>query len=65
MTKLTKEGKVAMATKVVGKLDELVAKRKVWQVEFDRTNKGLYKLLAGCLESYYEIKGTTAEKEIP
>jgi hypothetical protein len=64
MTKLTKEGKVAMATKVVGKLDELVAKRKVWQVEFDRTNKGLYKLLAGCLESYYEIKGTTAEKEI-
>lgn len=49
---------------MIAKLDELVTKRKAWQVEFDRTNKGLYSLLASCLESYYEIKGTTAEKEI-
>jgi len=62
--KLSKSQKIAVTTSVIAKLDELAKKRTTWQVEFDRTNKGLYTLLAGCLESFYEIKGTTAEKEI-
>ena len=62
--KLSKLHKEAATTKMIAKLDELAAKRNVWQAEHDRTNVGLYNLLASCLESYYEIKGTTAEKEI-
>ncbi len=62
--KLNKDQKAAVTTTMIAKLDELAAKRNVWQAEYDRTNKGLYNLLAGCLNMYNEIKGTTAEKEI-
>ena len=62
--KLSKLHKEAATTKMIAKLDELAAKRNVWQAEHDRTNVGLYNLQANCLELYYEIKGTTAEKEI-
>jgi len=62
--KLNKDQKAAVTTRMIAKLDDLAAQRNVWQAEYDRTNKGLYNLLAGCLNMYYEIKGTTAEKEI-
>jgi hypothetical protein len=48
-----------------GKITALATQRAIWQVEhFDKTNDGLYKLLSGCLDLYYEIKGSSAEKTI-
>jgi len=60
--KVDKELKLNIANGVMVKLDELVAKRNKWQVQYDRTNNTLYELLAGCLDSYYAIKGTKGEK---
>lgn len=60
--KVNNEMKVTIANGVMEKLDDLAAKRNKWQVQYDRTNHTLYELLAGCLDSYYAIKGTKAEK---
>ncbi len=60
--KVDKETKLNVAHGVIRKLDDLIVKRGKWQVQYDRTNQALYELLAGCLDSYYTIKGTKAEK---
>lgn len=64
MQKITKAQKIDVAKSIIAKLDALEAKRKVWQVEFDRTNKGLYGFMATTIDIYYEIKGTKTEKQI-
>lgn len=59
----TKKSMVANAT--FSKITELANQRAVWQAEFfDKSNAGLYKLLADCLGLYYEIKGSSTEKLI-
>jgi hypothetical protein len=64
MQKLSKKKKQIVNLTLITKLDQLANKRTQWQVEFDRSNQGLYGLLAECLSLYYEIKCSGAKKSI-
>ncbi|OIM97778.1 hypothetical protein A9236_00020 [Polynucleobacter sp. QLW-P1DATA-2] len=63
--RLNSAQKDVIVSGTIGKLDELVTQRNAWQVNlYDKSNKALYTLLGDCLDVYWSIKGSAAEKEI-
>lgn len=64
MKKINAEKKQAELITTMQKINDLVSKRLVWQVQCDRTNKSLYDLLGECLNIYTSFKGTCTEKDI-
>lgn len=54
----------AAINSAIVKLDSLVVKRETWEVDYEVSNKGLFDLLAECLETYDLIKGKPSERAV-